>query len=190
MVMCIIMGMNIYITPQNQERLRSLQGSMSGLINSLVDNAFTEKEVQWSYVDPSGFSVSALFHPSGNTPSPKKIETPKPTGISGSQYDSYEKVEPIETSKLEAMGKGKLLGIDAKDSPNPIYQMEHGSIHHIDVTRVPQDILEDIRSLELERTEKLDLCQDAEEGAKIHREYQIRIDALWVEYHAAKAEIK
>jgi hypothetical protein len=45
MNMCIIMNMNIYITKQNEEYLRKLtQGSMSGLINGLIDQARTAED--------------------------------------------------------------------------------------------------------------------------------------------------
>lgn len=40
MNMCIVMNMNIYITPDNENKLRNHGGSMSGLINGLLDNYF------------------------------------------------------------------------------------------------------------------------------------------------------
>lgn len=41
MNMCIIMYMNIYISPTNEKRLRDHPGSMSGLVNSLLDKHFS-----------------------------------------------------------------------------------------------------------------------------------------------------
>jgi len=42
MTMTILMTMNIYITPTNQERLRK-EASMSGLINGLLKNHYANK---------------------------------------------------------------------------------------------------------------------------------------------------
>ena len=39
MVMCIVMCMNIYITKQNEAKLRK-EKSMSGLINTLLDSHY------------------------------------------------------------------------------------------------------------------------------------------------------
>ena len=43
--MCIIMNMNIYIRPDNEQHLRAHKGSMSGLINDLLDAHFSGKPV-------------------------------------------------------------------------------------------------------------------------------------------------
>lgn len=42
--MYIYMHMNIYITPENEARLRKLEGSMSGLINELLNGYFAQLE--------------------------------------------------------------------------------------------------------------------------------------------------
>lgn len=41
MNMCIIMSMNIYITPDNEQRIRQHGGSMSGLVNQLLAEYFS-----------------------------------------------------------------------------------------------------------------------------------------------------
>lgn len=42
MNMCIIIVMNIYISQPNEEKLRQYRGSMSGLINDLLERHFTD----------------------------------------------------------------------------------------------------------------------------------------------------
>lgn len=61
MNMCIVMYMNIYITPTNEVKLKTYRRSgesMSGLINRLLDNHFQD-------IDTS---------PINTPPTPKKIE--------------------------------------------------------------------------------------------------------------------
>ena len=72
------MYMDFYITPQNETKLRSLQGSMSGFINFLIDVAFTDTEVQASHYDPAGIDFSLHVHPvkygtPAKTATPQKI---------------------------------------------------------------------------------------------------------------------
>lgn len=46
-IMCILVSMNIYISPKNEERLREYQDpnhSMSGLINGLLEEYFSDVE--------------------------------------------------------------------------------------------------------------------------------------------------
>lgn len=45
MHMCIIMSMNIYINEDNEINLRKYAGSMSGLVNRLLDDFFTGSPV-------------------------------------------------------------------------------------------------------------------------------------------------
>lgn len=42
MSMAIIITMNIYISPANEERLRKHDGSMSGLVNHLLEQFFSQ----------------------------------------------------------------------------------------------------------------------------------------------------
>lgn len=42
MYMCIVMFMNIYIKPTNETMLRDYNGSMSGLVNRLLEEFFAD----------------------------------------------------------------------------------------------------------------------------------------------------
>ena len=96
--------MNIYIKPDIEDKLRRYDGSMSGLVNRLLEDFFGRDTVgsvvpqkRMSYAD-IGSEMGVVIEPNDNweesvleTTPPKKTEAPKPAGISGSQYDSYEK---------------------------------------------------------------------------------------------------
>lgn len=70
--------------------------------------------------------------------------------------------EKYDPKTLETLGKGKLLGVDAPNSHNPIYQMEKGSVHHTDVSELIQQSVTEgekqLREMQEARGE-LECCQ-------------------------------
>lgn len=80
MNMCIVMYMNIYITPQNEKKLRewsdkSPERSMSGLVNTLLEQFLMKGDASVTYYDDGKPGRKATFGShTENTPTPKKIE--------------------------------------------------------------------------------------------------------------------
>ena len=56
MTMCMIMNMNIYISKDNEQKLRAYNGSMSGLINKLLDQFFTTENIPFVSLPDDGKS--------------------------------------------------------------------------------------------------------------------------------------
>ena len=54
MTMCIVMNMNIYISAENEKRLRK-EPSMSGLVNRLLKEHYNKTPPPTEYVEETGF---------------------------------------------------------------------------------------------------------------------------------------
>lgn len=64
-------------------------------------------------------------------------------------------------------------------------KIPHSPVEKVQTTLAPRgkgEVLTDIKSLEKERDEKLDYCQDREARFAISQEYGERINLLWEEY--------
>lgn len=154
------MGMKLYNTKDLQRSTKEL-----------LDAATTGEVIIQRGED---FFKLTNFNPFETPPSPKNAK-PKTSGISGAQYDSYEKKSKPRTVRVNG-------GDPVKLEPGEVIAYNGESPPHIEYVRDKGEILSDIRVVEAERDEALRYNQDEAEVKRIIEDAGEKLMPLWREY--------